>query len=84
MKELADFIKGALSNDQPQSFARLTCAFIVYFLVMGFCFIWSRTGVLPDIPAGWVTLIALLYGSSKAGDVITAVKGAASAGPVQE
>lgn len=81
MSEFIDYIKGMLSSDQPQSFARGACAFIIYFLVCGFCYVTSKNCALPDIPPGWIALITLLYGSSKAGDVIIA-KGAQNADPV--
>lgn len=79
MREIIDYIKGMLSSDQPQSFARGVCAFIIYFLVCGFCYVTSKTGAMADLPGSWIALVTLLYGSSKAGDVITAIKGADNA-----
>lgn len=74
MRELIDYIKGMLSSTQPQSFARGSCAFIIYFKVCESLYIVSKTSAIPDIPLQWAGLITLLYGASKAGDVITAVK----------
>ena len=76
MREFIDYIKGMLSSDQPQSFARGACLFIIYFKVCESLYIVSKTATIPDIPLQWAALLTLLYGASKTGDVITAVKGA--------
>jgi len=53
MKEIADFIKGMLSGNGAQSFARGGCMFIIYFKVCESLYIVSSTKVIPDIPPMW-------------------------------
>ena len=75
MKEIAEFIKGMLSSNGVQSFARSGCAFIIYFKVCESLYIVSATKIIPDIPLNWLGLITGLYGLSKGLDVINNVKG---------
>ena len=75
MNELWPFLKGMMSKDSPQSFARSGCMFIIYFKVCESLYIVSKTTIIPDIPLQWAGLIALLYGSSKWADVVAKKKG---------
>jgi hypothetical protein len=70
MREIADYIKAMLSKDAPQSFGRSGCMFIIFFLVLAFCYIASKTATMPDVPPGWIALVTLLYSISKGGDAL--------------
>jgi hypothetical protein len=72
MREIVDFIKGMLSGNGVQSFARGGCMFIIYFKVCESLYIVSATKVMPDIPGNWAMLITGLYGLSKGIDSIMA------------
>lgn len=74
LREMTEFLKGMLSSDMPQSFARGICAFIIYFKVCESVYIVSKTGVIPDIPSNWWLLISGLYGISKTADTIQTIK----------
>ena len=68
MRELVDFIKAALSNNQPESFNRTACAIVLYFLLCWTTYIVSATKVIPDIPMQWAFLVGGLYLGGKALD----------------
>lgn len=68
MRELIDFIKAALSNNQPESFNRTACAIVLYFLLCWTTYIVSATKIIPDIPMQWALLIGGLYLGGKALD----------------
>jgi hypothetical protein len=58
------YIKDILDKDASPSFGRAGAAFVVYFIVMWSCYIVSKTGIIPDVPIGWIALVGLLWGGS--------------------
>lgn len=61
MRELIDFIKGSLSSDGKESFARTGCMIIIYFLLLWASYIVSKTATIPDVPLQWMALVSMLY-----------------------
>jgi hypothetical protein len=64
MKELVSYIKDVLDRDASPSFGRSGAAFVIYFLVVWGCYIVSKTGKIPDVPYGWITIVGILWGVS--------------------
>lgn len=62
MREFADWIKGMIDSEQSPSFGRAGAGFVVYFLVVWGTYIVRKTGLIPDVPYGWITIIGILWG----------------------
>ena len=75
MKELTAWIKAIIDSQGSPSFGRASSSVVIYFLIVWACYLVSKNGIIPDIPPNWLLLILSLYGVSKAGDTIQAVKG---------
>lgn len=77
MRELTDFIKNALSQGAAESFARTSCAFLLYFLVVWETYLVSKTGTWHDIPANWLVLVLAIWGIGKTAETVQGIKGSA-------
>lgn len=73
MRELADFIKLGLSNDDGSpSFARQGLAGILYFLVLWETYLISKLESWVDIPANWLVLVLAMWTVAKGAETIKA------------
>lgn len=74
MRELADFLKAGLSDNATglPSFGRISCAVVLYMLVVWESYLISKTGGWIDIPGNWLVLILALWTVAKGAETIQA------------
>ena len=75
MRELADWIREGLSDNATGklSFGRMSCAFVLYFLIWWESYLVSKLGTWTDIPANWLVLVLAIWTVASAKE--TAVQG---------
>lgn len=75
MRELVDWIREGLSDNETDklSFGRMSCAFVLYALVLWETYLISDIGIWVDIPANWLILVLAIWTVATAKE--TAVKG---------
>jgi hypothetical protein len=73
MRELTDFIKKGLSNDDGSpSFARQGLAVILYFMICWETYLVSKLGSWVDIPGNWLILVLAMWTVAKGAETIKA------------
>jgi hypothetical protein len=74
MRELADFLKQGLSDNALQlaSFGRISCAIILYMMIVWESYLISKTGAWVDIPANWLILILAIWSVAKGVEAVQA------------
>jgi len=85
VKELVNFLKQGLSDNATDkaSFSRISCAFILYALVVWESYLVSKTATLPDIPANWLVVVLAIWAVGSAKETTVAVNEAKVAGNVE-
>lgn len=75
MRELADWIREGLSDNKTGklSFGRMSCAFVLYALVLWETYLISEISMWVDIPANWLILVLAIWAVASAKE--TAVEG---------
>jgi cobalamin biosynthesis protein CobD/CbiB len=75
VKELAEWIRQGLSDNKTDklSFGRMSCAFVLYFLIWWESYLVSHTNSWHDIPANWLILVLAIWTVASAKE--TAVEG---------
>lgn len=75
MDSAINYIKTMLSSCPDVSFARVSGVLVLALLMASTAWsVWVLKQPIPDLPTNWLTLILSLYGVSKTGDVIAAIK----------
>lgn len=75
MREVADWIREGLSDNKTGklSFGRMSCAFVLYALVLWESYLVSHMEMWVDIPANWLILVLAIWTVASAKE--TAVEG---------
>lgn len=72
-----NFLKSAMSNTGDVSSNRLFLASVIFSLLGWTSVVVAQTGIIPEIPASWVTVVGIFVGGAgwgKATEVYKAVK----------